>query len=276
MVLSLLRLNEPAAVATTARDPAARILGGGTLLVRHVNMGDVTIERYLRFDHDEVRTIAVAGTGVTLGARVTMAAILEHPALGVISAAAKTIGSPAVREMATVGGNLHAPSPYGDLATLLLAMNATVTLHDGVGKQDIAIADFIAERDARWRTALITVVTCDLAAPDERILFRKISRSGGKGAAMMTIAVRMSLAGDRIERARIALGAVCDRPVRAVAAEAALVGATLSPEGLAPALGAVVQGIALHDDALTSAWYRREVLPVHLGRLLLDARPVAP
>ena len=58
-------------------------------------------------------------------------------------------------------------------------------------------------------------------------------------------------------------------PLRAKRVEAALEGAELSESGIAAALAAATDGLEPADDALASAWYRREVAPVHLRRLLL-------
>jgi CO/xanthine dehydrogenase FAD-binding subunit len=62
---------------------------------------------------------------------------------------------------------------------------------------------------------------------------------------------------------------MADRPVRAKAAEKALLGKSLDQNGIAAALAAATEGIAPITDPIASAWYRAEVLPVHLGRLLL-------
>ena len=51
-----------------------------------------------------------------------MAAIARHPDLAALARAARAVGGPAIRNMATVGGNLFAPTPYGDFAVALLAL----------------------------------------------------------------------------------------------------------------------------------------------------------
>ena len=61
-------------------------------------------------------------------------------------------------------------------------------------------------------------------------------------------------------------------PIRAKAVERALEGRTLDEAGIAPALAVAAEGTSPASDAIASDWYRREVLPVHLKRLLL-ARP---
>ena len=72
-----------------------------------------------------------------------------------------------------------------------------------------------------------------------------------------------------IDSARIGLGCMADRPIRAKAAERALVGNRLTADGIAAALAVAGEGTVPPTDSVASAWYRAEVLPVHLKRLLL-------
>jgi CO/xanthine dehydrogenase FAD-binding subunit len=59
-----------------------------------------------------------------------------------------------------------------------------------------------------------------------------------------------------------------DRPLRATAAEQALQGSTLDAASIARAAEVVADGMAPITDAIASAWYRKEVLPVHFRRLM--------
>jgi CO/xanthine dehydrogenase FAD-binding subunit len=63
-------------------------------------------------------------------------------------------------------------------------------------------------------------------------------------------------------------------PLRAKSAERALEGRTLDAAGIAPALAVAHDGTAPTDSAIGSAWWRREILPVHLRRLLLGEQTV--
>jgi CO/xanthine dehydrogenase FAD-binding subunit len=57
--------------------------------------------------------------------------------------------------------------------------------------------------------------------------------------------------------------------MRALAVERALEGRTLDASSIGPALAVAAEGTSPADDAIASAWYRKEVLPVHLRRVLL-------
>ena len=241
-----------------------RYLGGGTLVVRAANEGDVSVSSLVRSTDPALSSIAVADGKVRIGASVTMAAIARHPDLGAIARAARAVGGPAVRNMATVGGNLFAPAPYGDFTVALLALDATVSTHDG----EMSIETFLAGRDSN--RAIVTSVGFTLPKADG-FRFLKVSRVKPKGVSVLSIAAVLEQTADgTVSAARIALGCMADRPMRAKAAEKALIGRTLDPDGIAPALAAATEGIAPITDPIASAWYRAEVLPVHLGRLLLS------
>jgi CO/xanthine dehydrogenase FAD-binding subunit len=240
-----------------------RYLGGGTLVVRAANEGDVSVSSLVRSTDPALSSIAVAGGKVSIGASVTMAAIARHPDLGFLAKAARAVGGPAVRNMATVGGNLFAPAPYGDFAVALLALDATIGTEDG----ETPIGTFLAGRDGS--RAIVTSVSFTLPRADS-FRFLKVSRVKPKGVSVLSIAAVLEQAADgTVSSARIALGCLADRPMRARAAEKALKGKSLDQNGIAAALAAATEGIAPITDPIASAWYRAEVLPVHLGRLLL-------
>ena len=90
-----------------------------------------------------------------------------------------------------------------------------------------------------------------------------------KGISVLSISAQLPTASGRVSGARIAYGAMGPAPVRAKAAERALEGRSLDAAGIAPALTVAHDGTTPHDDAIASAWWRREILPIHLRRLLL-------
>jgi len=239
-----------------------RYLGGGTLVVRAANEGDVSVPRLVRVDDPALSRIEVSVGRARLGASVTMAAIGHHPELATLALAARAVGGPAIRNMATVGGNLFAPAPYGDFAVALLALDATVITEDG----ERPIETFLASRDSS--RAIVTAVTLSLPKA-ESFRFLKVSRVKPKGVSVLSIAALLLRTADgTVTSARIALGCMADRPMRALTTEKALLGWKLTLQEIAPALAAASEGIAPITDPVASAWYRAEVLPVHLGRLL--------
>jgi CO/xanthine dehydrogenase FAD-binding subunit len=257
--------------ATTVKDAAAalaspgtRYMGGGTLTVRAANEGDISVSTLVRATDPVLSAIDVAGSTVTLGASVTMSAIARHAGLAPLHKVANAIGGPAIRNMATVGGNLFAPSPYGDFAVALLALDATVHLGDG----DMPIEDFLGGREKLAKGTIVKAVSFNLSAHTLRFL--KVSRVKPRGVSVLSIAAVIEMKGATVARARIAYGSMADRPIRARAAETALAGKALTREGIAAALSRATDGADAPTDAIASGWYRTEVLPVHLGRLLMS------
>ncbi|TPN78459.1 xanthine dehydrogenase family protein subunit M [Mesorhizobium sp. CU3] len=263
MSLALRTFSSVKDANTALQVSGTRYLGGGTLVIRAANEGDVSVSSLIRVTDPGLSQIAVSDDKVWLGASVTMAAIARRPELAALAPAARAVGGPAIRNMATVGGNLFATAPYGDFAVALLALDATVATEDG----EMPIETFLAGRDTS--RAIVTAVGFSLPKA-ESFRFLKVSRIKPKGISVLSIAAHLQRTVDgSVTSARIALGCMADRPMRAKAAEKALLGCKLTPQEIAPALAAAVEGIAPITDPIASAWYRAEVLPVHLGRLLL-------
>ena len=213
--------------------------------------------------------IRATGGRVTIGAGVTFAQILRERELAFLHAPARSIGGPAVRNMGTVGGNLFAPSPFGDLATALLALDATVSVQGGYGTaRDV---DRGIPGGARSKRRL--------ACP------RRFLRASGERR-------RLSLSQDLARQTAWRLGGVASRlcaqhgragcqaraspmarwrrrAIRAKAAERALEGRTLDERASPPPSRPPREGASPATDAIASAWYRREVVGVHLRRVLL-------
>ncbi len=141
------------------------------------------------------------------------------------------------------------PAPHGDFAVCLLALDAQATVIDGDGTRTISVADV-------ERGPLVTSVSFTIP---ERFFYTKAMRRKQNSASIVTVAS---------DGTRIALGGVAPRPIRALAAEAALAG-TIDREHVEAAAAASVQDADPSDDAYASAWYRRRVLPVHVRRALL-------
>lgn len=265
MPLALQTYPTIAEAGSALKDAGARYIGGGTLVVRAANEGDLSFSTFVRTTDPALSAMTVESRRATIGASVTMAQIAGHPGLSAIAKAARAVGGPAIRNMATVGGNLFAAAPYGDFAVALLALDATVRTTAG----DVGIEEFLAGRDAKHAGAVVASVSFDVPAA-ETFRFAKVSRVKPKGVSVLSIAAVIETdASGKVAASRIALGCMADRPLRAMAAEKALVGATLTEEGVAKAVAAIGEGARPITDAIASAWYRAEVLPVHFRRLLL-------
>ncbi|MEO7221473.1 MAG: FAD binding domain-containing protein [Devosia sp.] len=264
MAFEVLRVDSvKAAAALLASDGGARFIGGGTIAVRDVNYGDGSVSRLVLPEGLKLDLIQVEAGKASLGAAVTMAKVEAHPQLGFLKPVAHSIGGPAIRAMATVGGNLFAPYPFGDFTVAMLALGAVVTVEGSKGPQTLDLEDFLS----RTRNPAKIVVSLAFELPDA-LRFTKVVRRKPHGASVLSVAAVLPIVGGVVSGARIAYGAMGPRPMRARAVEAALEGRTLEAVAIAAAVKQATVGCAPLTDPQASAWYRNEVLPIHLQRLL--------
>jgi CO/xanthine dehydrogenase FAD-binding subunit len=255
------------AAAALSSDRSARYLGGGTLVMRALNEGDVSISTIVRANDQALMRIDASGSRVTIGAGVTFARVLSHRDLAFLHAPARSIGGPAVRNMGTVGGNLFAQNPYGDFTVALLALDATIAVQGGLGTREVPIEEFLQSRE-RQTGALVLSVSCQKPVSADAFRYRKITRIRPKGGSVITLAAHLPTSGGRIVGARIALGSMAPTQIRAKTAERALEGYPLDASTISAAAATVAEGTSPADNALASAWYRREIVGVYLRRLL--------
>lgn len=240
----------------------ALYLAGGTLAMRAVNAGAAP-RRIVRSTDRSLKEINAAGDAVRIGAGVTMRELLASRELAFLHAPARQVGGPQLRAMGTVGGNLFAPHPYGDLAVALLALGARAVI---VGQGSARpLADLLRDRG---RAGLVSHIECPRPRDVRAFGFLKVSRVHPRGASVLAIAALLPREGGRIRGARVAFGGMAPTPVQAAAVERALEGQALDRAAIERAVAAATQGIDPPTDSLASAWYRREVAGVHLGRLL--------
>lgn len=254
--------------------PGAHLLAGGTDLMVEVNFGHrrppsvVALRRV-----EELRGYDVRDDEVVLRSGVTWTEI-EHDLVDVLpglAAAARTVGSPQMRNAGTLGGNIGTASPAGDGLPVLGALDATVVLASRDGERRLPLAE------------LITGVKKTVIAPGEVIREVRVPRLDGpqqflkvgtRNAMVISIVV-CGLAVDRAGRSvRLGLGSVAPRPLRATAAEEFISGAIDWDAMTAPA-EAVARFGELAREAATpisdqrgTAEFRRHAVQVVATRAL--------
>ena len=251
------------AEAARAMGQGAAFLGGGTLLMRAVNAGDVPA-RIVRTTDPSLTEIRATGDAIRIGAGVTMADVLASAELAFLHPVARLVGGPQVRNMGTVGGNLFAPHPYGDFAVALIALGASAVMAGQGGAR--RVEEIVRERGRL--SGLIAGVEVPRPRDPRAFGFLKISRVKPKGVSVLSVAALLPREGGHIRGARVAWGAMGPHAVRGHGAERALEGNALDAQTIERAVRAAAEGLDPPTDALASAWYRREVAGVHLRRLL--------
>lgn len=236
-------------------------LGGGTGVVRLINAGLVQ-GRVIRATDPALREITATAQSVRLGAGVTMAQVAASRDLAFLHPVARSVGGPAVRVMATVGGNLFAPHPYGDFAAALIGLSARAIMAEGGMRP---VEDLVRDRAS---AGLVAALEFDRPRDPRSFGWRKVSRVKPKGVSVLSIAAHLPREGGRVRGARVVFGAMGAHPLRAAGAERVLEGQALDVAVIERAARAAVEGLDPPTDALASSWYRREVASVHLRRLL--------
>jgi CO/xanthine dehydrogenase FAD-binding subunit len=263
--------NLGAAAQALTADRGARFLGGGTYVMRAVNEGDLSITAIIRSTDPTLRQIRGEAERVIIGAGVTMSAVAADRETQFLSPVALSVGGPAVRNMASVGGNLFAPSPYGDFTTALLALDANVLTVEGAGRREVPLTEFLRARPGHEPSRLVAGVS--VRRPQSRdFRFEKLTRVKPHGISVIAIAAHLPQSGGRVHEPRVAYCSMAPGPVRVPAVERALEGKSLDESGISAALAAAVESLDPPTDAIASTWYRREVAPAILKRLLLGSR----
>lgn len=245
------------------------LLAGGTHLMPSLTDRAFPPTTLVSLRRAGLDVIEMTDSAVTLGATTTLAAIEADQRLRFLHGCVRSIASPPVRSLATVGGNLFVPQPYGDLAVALLALDAEVEIHGAAGTRRAALESVL--------TAGISpdeiIASVHLTAPASgEFRFHKAARRRFNSASIVTVAARVTTGGGPagiVADIRIALGGLAATPLRGAAAERLLAGKPLDAESIRAAAEVMQDVIAPFDDAYSSAWYRRRVFPVHLRRALL-------
>lgn len=267
-MLTAVEVPDDVAAVQRAVAGGATLLAGGTYLMPHLNDASFPPTRLVSLRRAGLDRVEVADGSVSLGAAVTLGAVEADLRLGFLNGCVRSIASPPVRSLATVGGNLFVTQPYGDLAVALLALDAEADVLGPAGSRRESVQTLVAD-GLQPGEFVAGIRFPEPAAGDFR--FHKASRRRWNSASIVTIAARVRLDDGVVRDIRIALGGVAPTALRCEVAEDVLTGGPLDADTVLAAAQAALEVISPADDAYASAWYRRRVLPVHLRRSLLGS-----
>jgi len=270
------------ALAAKAEVPAAVPIAGGTDVMVAINFDALRPEALLDLNRVGELTAWDRSDGwIRLGACVTYARLCTELSalLPGLAMAARTVGSPQIRNRGTVGGNLGAASPAGDCHPVLLAGGATVEVASVRGTRRIPAADFFVgpKRNALAADELITAVLIPAAPGPQQ--FAKVGTRNAMVIAVCAFALELRPAGASSARVGTGIGSAGPTPLRALEAEEFLDGALAEaglwesaaplPEPVTRRFGELVGAAARPiDDVRGTAAYRRHALSVLARRTL--------
>ena len=253
--------------------PSLLVIAGGTVAVPLINEGISLPERVMGLRRAGLDRVDRDDGQLRIGAAATLTQLLDLSGVALLEEAVRNTASWAIRNMATVGGNLFTPPPGGDVAVALLALDASVTLASVRGERTLPLERFYTGFLSNQLQPDELLVEIVVPLPPGETAFLKHGRKHANTPAVVTVAVRIVREGDRVDEARIALGGVSPHPIRALAAEAALVGGPLDAEGIARAATSAVEACDPSTDAISTAWYRRRMVDVFVRRALGELEP---
>ncbi|HEX6551494.1 MAG TPA: xanthine dehydrogenase family protein subunit M [Ktedonobacteraceae bacterium] len=268
------------AAALLAEDGRTIIAGGTDLLVNPrymVGVREVVDIRKLGLNYIRVENGWLhIGAGATMRT-VAQQATLQRLANGILARGAAVCGSPNIRNMATLVGNIASALPSADTPPTLLALNAEVVLVGTNGERVVPLDNFfVGPAQSVRERELISELRIPLADSDDlRGGFYKIGRTA-EDISMVNAAATLKIQGGTITRARLVLGAVAPVPLRVTRAEDALVGQAATEETFQRATELVRDEVRPITDHRATAAYRRKMSAVATVRALRQAAGLAP
>jgi len=269
--------------AAGAAGERVKFLAGGTDLT--VQIAEGALDPTLLIDisaAEELRRLERGAEGLRIGAALTIAELLESARAAAGKPAesasiprcllqgAAAIGSPQIRHLGTIGGNVCNASPCGDTLAPLIVLAASFTLRSPRGSRVVPAEEFFLGPKATVLEPgeILESILIPVSHLSGRSAFRMIGKRNGQVISQVNIAVwlkwgRSEGAGTistPIEDIRIAAGSVAPIPLRLKRAEELLRSVIPDPPLLQAAAGAVQEEIQPISDVRTSQAYRRSVI----------------
>jgi CO/xanthine dehydrogenase FAD-binding subunit len=251
------------AIEARAQHPDWMVLAGGTDLMvnathRPAPAGIIDLWRL-----DELRGIAKTDV-LTIRAGTTWLEVQHHPDVldrfRPLAEAAREIGAMQIQARGTLGGNVGNSSPVGDSLPVLLAFDAELELASVRGRRRVPYREFCTGYRKTQLAAdeLIVAAHLPIIQTQARTAWRKVGTRRAQSISKVMGAAVIYRDGDVVTSARVALGAVADRPIRVPAVEQAVAGLPFgrAAEAARAAMRAAITPI---DDIRSTAAYRREV-----------------
>lgn len=254
----------------------AAVYAGGTELLIVMKERLTPVNRLIDIKQIEgLREIAVDDEGtLTIGALATHREIARNPLVQehspYFAALEGIIANTRVRAAGTIGGNLCFAEPHSDPATLLAAVEATVTLESSDGSREVPVEEFflgLLETDRR-PDEIMTSVTLLKLWETTGVSYQRFKTHERPVA---TVAAAVSVSNGRIDDSRIFVGSVGPKPQRMRSAEDAIRGQEPGVELFQQAALLAKDEADIDEEGFESAEYKRHLVAVYVQKALQDA-----
>jgi len=220
-----------------------------------------------------------ADGGLRIGPLTTMSALGASPMLAGPSVAlaegAAVVGGPAIRNRATVGGNIVSARPCADTVPPLVALGASVTLVGPAGSRTAALDGFISGpgQPSMGRDEILAAIDVPAPPPFRGSCYLKFTRRAAMEVTVVGCAAVVDLEADRrtVSAVRVVLASVGPTPLRAREAEHWLLAQAADEDRIAGAARAAAAASSPIDDCRAPAAFRRQIVEVLARRALATA-----
>lgn len=261
-----------------AHEGRVTVIAGATDLMTNLRNGTTPAAELLDLTRVEgLSGIRLGDSVIEIGATTTVAEILDSELLArhlpALARAAALFGAPAIRNRATIGGNILTASPAADLPPVLLALGARVALASAEGEREVPLNEFYLgyRRTALHSSDLLVAIRVPMPAPGTRQAFYKVGTRRAQSIAKVSVACASRVSPDgTITDVRIASGSVAPTPVLLRDAMVYLDGNTIEAATIAEAARRASDEVHPIDDVRSTAVYRQAVLGRLVARFLRE------
>ena len=257
----------------------AVLMAGGTDLL--VNLKRKVIKAKVVISLEKIKSLKQVhyseSAGLTLGSMVTVSELVETPIIKqkfpLLAIAANKIGSPQIRNRATIGGNICTARPAGDTIGPLTAYGAEVQLVLGKETRWEPISKFITGpgKTTRKEGEVLAAIRIKPFPANTGVSYIKYGVRKAMEIAMVSVTTAITFNGDKCEKATIVLGAVAPTFIRSNEAEEALVSHKVTLSAAEKAAELAAGGCRPITDVRASAEYRRDLVRVLTKRGIMEA-----
>ena len=257
----------------------AVLMAGGTDLL--VNLKRKVIKAKVVISLEKIKSLKQVhyseSAGLTLGSMVTVSELAETPIIKqkfpLLAIAANKIGSPQIRNRATIGGNICTARPAGDTIGPLTAYGAEVQLVLGKETRWEPISKFITGpgKTTRKEGEVLAAIRIKPFPASTGVSYIKYGVRKAMEIAMVSVTTAITFNGDKCEKATIVLGAVAPTFIRSNEAEEALVSHKVTLSAAEKAAELAAGGCRPITDVRASAEYRRDLVRVLTKRGIMEA-----
>ncbi len=260
----------------------AQVVAGATDVIPRLRKREIEVEALVDISRlPGMNSIGQDGDQIMLGGLVTHAQVASSPLIkkkaGLLADGAARVGSPQIRNVGTVTGNLVSGHPAADTSIPLLALSALVTVAATEGEREIPLPRFFLDKGQTAvdpTSEIVTRISFPALGKDQGGCYLRLSKRRALTIAILVLAAVVDVDPEQrvFKDVAIALGPVAPTPFRAGNAEEMLKGAPIDKETVEKAAEyACAEATPISSVIWGSQEYKKEMVRVFVRRGLHKA-----